>query len=234
MADAARECGVDFIKFQTFFGTQEGLEKYQFTYPEWKSLFRHCEKIHMPWFSTPFDIEAISFLRFNGMGVWKIPSGLCGNVSFLKELTWTKETEWNSQRILSTGMSTIYEIAESLSILGTEKMTLLHCISAYPPYLEEHNLSVITKLKELACPVGYSDHTTNAFLPLVAIGLGAVMIEKHFRLDEQDCPDFLVSMQPRGLARLVKRIRVAEKALGDGVKKIEKSEEVLRNKWKTA
>jgi sialic acid synthase SpsE len=117
------------------------------------------------------------------------------------------EVKWAVETLVSAG-------------LEREKISVLHCTTAYPTPIEQANLKAITTLqRELNLPVGYSDHTTGLAASFAAVALGATIIEKHFTISrEQEGPDHRASLEPDELAALVKGIKVVSDALGDGVK----------------
>ena len=128
--------------------------------------------------------------------------------------------------ILSTGMSTMEQIRESVSHFDMDRLAITHATSAYPCDPKELNLRMVETLtREFDCPVGYSGHETGLIPSVVAVGHGATIIERHFTLDRAMWgTDQSASVEPSGMARLVKYIRVTEQALGDGVKKVYDSE----------
>jgi N-acetylneuraminate synthase len=128
--------------------------------------------------------------------------------------------------ILSTGMSTMEQIRRAVAVLGTESLILTHCTSAYPCRPEELNLRMITTLRrEFPCPVGYSGHEVGLQTTVAAVALGAVLVERHVTLDRAMWgSDQAASVEPWGLMRLVRDIRVVEAALGDGKKRVYASE----------
>jgi sialic acid synthase SpsE len=136
--------------------------------------------------------------------------------------------------ILSTGMSTLGEIETALEAIGEEnrgQIILMHCTSDYPARWDEANLRAIQTLREaFHLPVGFSDHTEGIELPLVAVGLGAVVIEKHITLSKaMDGGDHKASLEPGEFKDMVVKIRSLEKALGDGIKRCMPSEENVRD-----
>jgi N,N'-diacetyllegionaminate synthase len=133
--------------------------------------------------------------------------------------------------IMSSGLSNMREIAQALEVLensGTprEKITVLHCTSAYPaPYADVNLAAMLTIKREFQINVGYSDHTMGTEVAIAAVGIGASVIEKHFTLDrEMQGPDHAASLEPDELKSMVLSIRNIEIAMGDGVKVITKSE----------
>jgi N,N'-diacetyllegionaminate synthase len=126
--------------------------------------------------------------------------------------------------VLSTGMSTLSEIEDALNEIyrvGMRSVMLMHCVSTYPTAYEDANLRAIATLKNVfGLPVGFSDHSEGAVLPAIAVALGANAIEKHITPDRAlPGPDHLLSLEPLEFKAMVDQIRLAEKALGDGIKK---------------
>ena len=156
--------------------------------------------------------------------------------------------------ILSTGMSTLEEVENALDLLNYAalndeppsffgewkgfyhahegaknlggKLILLHCLSQYPAPVEQINLRAIQTIKTaFGLPVGYSDHTEGIWAPSIAVALGAEVIEKHFTLDKQlPGPDHKASLEPKELSEMIQGIRLAERCLGDGIKRVQESE----------
>src|SRR5262249_5041670 len=131
--------------------------------------------------------------------------------------------------LLSTGMSYLGEVTEALGALrsgGAQEIALLHCVSCYPAEPGSLNLRAIQTLAEqFDLPVGYSDHSQGIVAGLIAVALGACVLEKHFTLDKNAVgPDHSLSADPEELRRLVRELRVVESALGDGRKRPARSE----------
>ena len=249
----ASEAGCDYVKFQTFIaknvvspsapkadyqskntgtdGSQIAmLEKLQLTFEQHYDLITQCEVNNIKFFSTAFDLESIDFLKSLKMGIWKIPSGEITNLPFLEKIG-----AFNEQVILSTGMATMEEISDAISVLlktGTQKhnITILHCNTDYPTAFEDVNLNAMAHIKsEFNTNVGYSDHTLGIEVPIAAVALGATIIEKHFTINrEMDGPDHKASLEPDELKEMVKSIRHISNALGSGQKKPSESE--LKNR----
>ncbi len=131
-------------------------------------------------------------------------------------------------------MSTLAEVRDALAVIGRPDVTLLHCVSAYPaPETAANLLSIITMRRTFMCDVGYSDHTVFADAVIVAIALGARMIEMHITRDNyQAGPDHKASYEPEHFAETVRRAKVAEVMLGDGVKSPQQCELPTRRIWK--
>ena len=139
----------------------------------------------------------------------------------------------NKPIILSTGMANLGEVeeaVETISKAGNDRIILLHCTSNYPTAYEDVNLRAMLTMKEaFKLPVGYSDHTIGIEIPIAAVALGAKVIEKHFTLDRNmKGPDHRASIEPDELKIMVRSIRNIELAMGDGIKRCNKSEENIR------
>ena len=190
-------------------------------YPE---LINYCKEQNIQFLSTPFDIPSATYLHELGMTQWKIPSGEITNLPFLRHVA-----GYGQPIFLSTGMSTLEEVAAAMSVLqasGVGKITLLQCNTDYPTAYEDANIRAMLSLKEkFKVSVGYSDHTMGLEVPVAAVALGATVIEKHFTLDRgMQGPDQVASMEPDELKQMVQAIRNVEKALGTGEKVPSKAE----------
>jgi N-acetylneuraminate synthase len=124
--------------------------------------------------------------------------------------------------LLSTGMSTIAEVDHAVDVLGRENLVVLHSCSTYPAYYEELNLRVIPEMRRrYGIPIGYSGHETGLASTVAAVALGACVVERHITLDRALWgTDHAASLEPNGITRLVRDIRLIEKAMGDGVKRV--------------
>jgi N-acetylneuraminate synthase len=134
--------------------------------------------------------------------------------------------------ILATGMSTLEQIDHAVEVLGTQDLILLHACSAYPAHYEELNLRAITTLRaQYGIPVGYSGHETGIPSSVAAAALGACVVERHITLDRAMWgSDHAASLEPNGITRLVRDIRLIEQAYGDGVKRVLPREEEIMKK----
>lgn len=241
MVDAAKRAGVDIVKFQTAIpelviskfaekadyqkittkaseSQLEMVRRLHLKFEEYVPLKKHCDDVGIKFLSTPFDIDSVRFLEQLGCDMWKIPSGEITNYPYLMEIAKTKKPV-----IMSTGMCTLEDIRVAIDVLrkrGVEDITLLHCTTEYPTPLESVNLKAMDVLrKEFRLPVGYSDHTQGIKIPIAAVAMGAVIIEKHFTLDRlMEGPDQKASLEPCELKEMVDSIRSIEIALGDGRK----------------
>ena len=249
LVDVAKECGADFIKFQTSVpelhiskfakkanyqtkntpGDESQLQmckKITLSYEEFRKLKKYCKKKKIEFLSTPFDLKSIDFLKSLKMKYFKIPSGEITNLPYL-----TKVAKLKKKVILSTGMANLLEIKEALKILishGTKKknITVLQCNTEYPTPLKDANVrAMLTIKKKFKVNIGYSDHTEGIEASLVAAALGAKVIEKHITLNKNlSGPDHKASITPKELKKMVEEIRKVTVALGNGVKKVSPSE----------
>jgi N,N'-diacetyllegionaminate synthase len=189
----------------------------------------YCNTIGIRFLSTPDEEESLDFLVDElGMDLIKIGSAEVTNLPFLAKVG-------RKQRdiILSTGMATMEEVERAFATLidtGARSISLLHCTSNYPAPIHEVNLKAMVTLRErFAVPVGYSDHTEGTEVAVAAVALGATVIEKHLTLDRSMAgPDHQASVEPETFGRMVTAIRNIEQALGDGIKRIQPSEESTR------
>jgi len=242
LIDAACAAGVDAVKFQTWktellvsdearqaeyqlenTGVEETqydmLKKLELSYDDFIGLKKYCDSKKILFMSTPDEIVSADFLN-QLQDIFKIGSGELTNVPFLRHIG-----GFNKKIILSTGMGTLGEIEQAISVLtqaGTNKsnITLLHATTMYPTPMKDVNLSAMNIIKTaFDIDVGYSDHTMGVEVPVAAVALGAKVIEKHFTLSrDMQGPDHKASLEPDELANMVKSIRNIEMALGDGIK----------------
>jgi N,N'-diacetyllegionaminate synthase len=253
LIEAAAKAECDYVKFQTF-KTQNVVTKYakkaayqevntgksetqyemllkiEMSYENHYKLIEHCKACNIKFLSTAFDLESVAFLDTLNMDMWKIPSGEIVNLPYLRKIA-----SFKKKIILSTGMSTMAEIENALNILvenGAEKdnIIVLHCNTDYPTNYVDVNLNAMNSIRDtLHVKVGYSDHTLGIEVPIAAIAMGAVVIEKHFTLDTSMVgPDHKASLTPKELKEMVVSIRNIYNALGTGVKVPSESE--LKNK----
>ena len=279
LIDAAVDSGVDAVKFQTFTAEKlvtknaikadyqykttdvdesqfSMLKRLELTHETHYELAHYCKKKGIEFLSTAFDLDSLDFLVNNlKLKTLKIPSGDLTNGPLL-----LAHAQTGCDLILSTGMATLGEIEEALSVLAfgllgnddairpsvakfqkafsstegqqllKEKVTVLHCTTEYPAPPQEINLNaMVTMRNSFQLKTGYSDHSEGIVSPIVAVALGAILIEKHFTLDKHSKgPDHQASLNPSELARMVKAIRMTEKVMGSGIKKAAPSE--LKNK----
>jgi len=234
----AKECGANAIKIQTYTADTMTLnsekedfiikggtlwdgkrlyELYQEAYTPWewhKDLFDYAKKIGIDIFSTPFDKSAVDFLERFDPPAYKIASFEITDYELVRYVASKRKPI-----IISTGIATIQEIQDVVDICkkeGNHDIILLKCTSAYPAPYEDANLKTIPNMKEtFGVEVGFSDHTLGIEAPIVAVSLGAKMIEKHFIIDKSiGGPDSDFSLDKQEFANMVQAVRKAEKLLG--------------------
>lgn len=256
MIDSAKEAGADIVKFQTGIaelviskyadkadyqkvttGEDESqldmCRKLLFPLETFKEIKEYCEEKGVEFLSTPFDLVSIDYLEQLGMKQWKVPSGEITNLPYLIRIAETRKPV-----ILSTGMATLQEVEDAVSVLkehGCEQISLLHCTTEYPAPFQDVNLKAMDTLREhFQLEVGYSDHTKGIAVSIAAVARGAKIIEKHFTTDQNlPGPDQKASLEPKEFAEMVQAIRTIEKAMGTGEKipsEIEEKNKVVARK----
>lgn len=252
LIDVAAEAGCQAVKFQkrtpdistpenqknvqreTPWGVMTYLEykhRIEFGDAEYKEIAAYSAKKGLDWFASPWDVPSVEFLEDHGVTVHKVASASITDIPLLEALRDT-----GKPIILSTGMSTLDEIDKAVEVVGTDKLVLMHATSTYPLDPKEANLLMINTLRErFGVPVGYSGHETGLQVSLAAVALGADALERHITLDRAMWgTDHGASLEPGGLSRLIRDVRVIEEALGDGVKRVYESEEGPRAKLRRA
>ncbi len=243
MADAAKDAGVDIIKYQMhipssemlpdkikFWGgsLDEILDNYNLTIEDHEKLIEYCKKINIQYLCTPFCADAVKVLDELGVDGFKTGSGELGNFELMKAISKTGKPV-----IVSTGMSTIDEIDATVTYLKSLNVDfmLTNCTSIYPAPYSTLNLKLIKNLqKKFNVWIGHSDHTPDIWSSLGAVGMGAKLIEKHFTLNRSmKGPDYEVSLEPSEIKMMIEGIRIIDDAKGTGVKEIQKQEKEVRN-----
>jgi N-acetylneuraminate synthase len=242
MIKAANDAGVDAVKFQkrtpelctppeiqkqmreTPWGYITYLDyryKVEFDRAEYDEIDRYCRELGIDWFASVWDEPSVDFLEAYTPIAFKVPSASLTDHNLLRHLRKT-----GKPIVLSTGMSTMNQIQKSIDVLGLENMMICHTTSAYPCDPDELNLRMLQTLaSQYDCPIGYSGHEVGLIPTVVAVALGACLVERHFTLDRALWgSDQAASVEPGGFERLVKYIRVTELAMGDGVKRVYDSE----------
>jgi N-acetylneuraminate synthase len=196
-------------------------KRIEFGFEEYRAVDAHCRKRGLLWFASCWDILSVDFMEAFDPPCYKIHSAAVTDPVLLERLHRT-----GKPLILSTGMSTMDQIRTAVAITGTERLVICHTTSTYPCPPHELNLHMIETLsREFGCPVGYSGHETGLVPSVAAVALGACLVERHITLDRAMWgSDHAASVEPVGLERLVKYIRIMEQALGDGVKHVYESE----------
>ncbi len=202
------------------------LKKLELDQDAHRELIAHCAVRGIRFCSTPFDLESVDTLRALGVDLMKVPSGELTNLPYLRKMAAT-----GCPVILSTGMATMADIELALSELEAggcprARVTVLHCNTEYPTPMHDVNLRAMNTIGQaFGVAVGYSDHTLGIEVPIAAVALGAVCIEKHITLDRTlPGPDHAASLEPHELTAMVQAIRHIEIALGDGIKRPSPSE----------
>lgn len=243
LIDAAHEAGVDVVKFQkrtleicippeqrdvprdTPWGRLSYLDyrrKLEFGPDQYWAIHRMCQAKGLWWTASVWDEPSLDFLLQFDPPFIKIPSACLTDISLLEACRRSSRPV-----VASTGMSSDIQIQRAIVALGPDRLVLLHCTSTYPVQdVAELNLRCIPILRErFAVPVGFSDHSTGVWASLAAAVLGACVVEKHFTYSRAARgTDHAASVEPDGMARIVRYIRRWEAAQGDGVKRIYDSE----------
>jgi N-acetylneuraminate synthase len=196
--------------------------KVEFDLSQYNEIDEYCHELGVDWLASSWDIPSLEFIEQFNPPAHKVPSALLTDHKLLRAI---KET--SRPVILSTGMSTMDEIREAVAILGTDSLLVCHTTSSYPCPPEELNLHMIQTLRQnFDIPIGYSGHEVGLVPSAIAVALGACLVERHVTLDRAMWgSDQAASVEPHGMRTLVKYIRVTEKSLGDGEKKVYESEQ---------
>lgn len=239
---AAKDSGVDAVKFQkrtpevcvpkeqqvqmreTPWGYISYLDyryKVEFNEQQYHEIDALCKQIGLDWFASVWDQESVDFMEEFSPVCYKLPSASLTDHELLLKIRKT-----GRPMILSTGMSTADQIKKAVEVVGLDNLLITHSTSAYPCDPHELNLKMIQTLREeFSCPIGYSGHEVGLVTSVVAVAMGACMVERHFTLDRAMWgSDQAASVEPGGFRKLVKYIQVTEQAMGDGVKKVYESE----------
>ncbi|MEI8234678.1 MAG: N-acetylneuraminate synthase family protein [Verrucomicrobiota bacterium] len=205
------------------FGTTNGDLKrgLEFGLEQYREIDEYCREIGIPWFASCWDEPSVDFIDQFPVPCYKIASASLTDDALLKH-TRSK----GKPIILSTGMSSYEEVDHAVEVLGKDDLILAHTCSAYPSHYPELNLRVIGEMrKRYGIPVGYSGHETGLASSVAAVALGACIVERHITLDRSMWgSDQAASLEPSGISRLVRDIRLVETSLGDGVKRVEERE----------
>jgi len=248
LMDVAVETGCDAVKFQkrtpeicvpeeqksipreTPWGTMTYFEykkRIEFEQKEFEQIDAYAKKIGIDWFASHWDVPSVDFLESFNVPCQKIASACLTDSELLTAINKTKTTT-----ILSTGMSSMQEIDKAVSLLSGVPLAIAQATSTYPAEASELNLRAIqTFAEKYNVPVGYSGHERGLQVTIAAVALGATFIERHITLDRSMWgTDHSASLEPEGLKKLVRDIRIIELALGDGKKKVYDSEIPIRAK----
>ncbi len=249
LIDEAAKAGANAVKFQkrtpeictprdqweimrdTPWGRMSYIEyryKVEFGEKEYALINEFAAEKNIIWFASCWDEPSVDFLEKFNPAMYKVASASLTDIDLLK-----KKKATGKPLILSTGMSTMDEIFYAVDEIGTDNIMIAHSTSAYPCPLDQLNLKMIPELQKLfpKVPIGYSGHETGLATTVAAVVMGARFIERHFTIDRAMWgSDQAASVEPQGMARLVKDIRDIEASFGDGVKKVYDSEIGQRQK----
>jgi N,N'-diacetyllegionaminate synthase len=248
LIDEAAAAGVDAVKLQTYradtlssrkamFDMEntgvtsqfELFRKYEISEALHRQVFAYASTKGLDWFSTPSHRTDVEMLERLGVGAYKIGSDDGYNLPYLKYVA-----SLGKPVLMSTGMSTLEEVRESVQAIlstGNRRLILLHAITSYPTHPENVNLRAMQTLaREFpGIDVGYSDHTVGPTACVAAAAMGARVLEKHFTWDRNaEGPDHMLSADPPEMTTIVDGVRLLERMLGDGVKKPAASEAKTR------
>ena len=243
LIDSAKNAGADFVKFQTFKAEKlvtknadkaqyqkdltdsdqsqfQMIKKLELDLGAHKELINYCKQKNIEFLSTAFDHDSINLLNSLKIPFFKIPSGEITNLPYLRHIA-----QLGKPIIMSTGMSTLDEVGDALSVLiksgmQKNKITIMHCNTEYPTPMIDVNLKAMLTIKnKFGVRVGYSDHTLGIEIPSAAVALGGEIIEKHLTLSRNmSGPDHAASLEPHEFEAMVKAIRNIERAMGNGIK----------------
>jgi N-acetylneuraminate synthase len=199
-------------------------QKVEFGIKEYEEIDRFCKSMNITWFASAWDHDSVDFIKKFKIPCYKIPAAKLTDDDLLK---YTRKQ--GLPIILSTGMSSLEQLDHAVEVLGKKDLILLHCCSAYPADYSDLNLRLIPYLRErYGVPVGYSGHETGLPTSVAATVLGACVVERHITLDRAMWgSDHAASLEPSGLTRLMRDIRLVERSMGNTNKRILPSEELI-------
>jgi N-acetylneuraminate synthase len=195
-------------------GLEFGLEEYQ-------EIDRYCKHRGIPWFASCWDDQSVDFIEQFSPLCYKIASASITDDDLLGHVRAT-----GRPIIMSTGLSTLEEVDHGVEVLGKDSLIILHCCGTYPAEYHDLNLNLIPWLRQrYGLPTGYSGHETGIASSVAAVALGACIVERHITLHRAMWgSDHAASLGPNGLVQLVRDIRLVERSVGDGIKRLLPSE----------
>ncbi len=201
--------------------------KVEFDADQFAEIDRYCKDKGIDWFASCWDVNSVDFIEPFHPVCYKLASASITDDELVKKTAAT-----GKPIIMSSGMSDMDEVKHCYDLLTPGERMLLHTVSTYPAKHSEINLSVIPKLMEqFDCPIGYSGHEVGLQISLAAVAMGACCVERHITLDRTMWgSDQAASVEPQGLIKLVRDIRIIEDAKGDGIKRVYDSELPIRKK----
>ncbi len=241
LIDVAASAGCNAVKFQkrtveivysaeelarpreSPFGETNGDLKYglEFGLEEYQEIDRYCKEKKITWFASCWDEASVDFIAQFDVPAYKVASASLTDDNLLRHTR-----AQGKPLLVSTGMSTLEQIDHAVDVMGKEDLVILHTTSTYPALYEELNLRVIPMLHQrYNIPIGYSGHETGLSTSIASVAMGACMVERHITLDRSMWgSDQAASVEPQGVQRLVRDIRLVETAMGDGVKQVTERE----------
>jgi N-acetylneuraminate synthase len=191
--------------------------KVEFGLPEFREIDNYCREVGIAWFASCWDEPSVDFIQQFDVPCYKIASAALTDVDLLSH-----NRAAGKPILLSTGMSTLDEIDRAVETIGLQDLVIMHAVSTYPAYYEELNLrAIVTLSQRFKVPIGYSGHETGIASSVAAVALGACVVERHITLDRSMWgSDHAASLEPSGLIRLIRDIRLVETSLGTGVKQV--------------
>jgi sialic acid synthase SpsE len=252
MIDAAKECGCDAVKFQSWdtdslfskcvYAMDEksnqtdtlykAVERYYLRPEQHLEMKSYCDLKKIDFSSTPFSKKEVDLLNTLEVKFFKIASMDINNIDLI-----TYIARCQKPILLSTGMANLFEIEKAVKIIercNNKNIVLLHCVSDYPPQYEDLNLMNIRMLKEyFGYPVGFSDHTIGYSIPIAAVALGACVIEKHFTIDKELSGwDHKISADIEEMKIIVQESKNISRAVGTYRRKVSTAEEKMKKKFR--
>lgn len=213
------------------YGTTNGDLKrgLEFGQEEYLEIDRYCRELGILWLASCWDERSVDFIDQFPVCCYKIASASLTDDNLLLH---TRAKAKQRPVLLSTGMSTLEQVDHAVEILGKDQLVLLHACSTYPSYYEEINLRVIQTLKQrYGVPVGYSGHETGLASSVAAVAMGACVLERHITSDRALWgSDQAASLEPSGITRLIRDIRLVESSMGDGIKRVVERENPIIKK----
>jgi N-acetylneuraminate synthase len=196
-------------------------------YYDYQEIDAFCRASKITWFASCWDEQSVDFIDRFSPPCYKIASASLTDDNLLRH-----HRKTGKPIVLSTGMSTTEQIDHAVDVLGKEDLILLHACSTYPAYYDELNLRAIPiMLARYGVPVGYSGHETGIPSTVAAVVLGASCVERHITMDRSMWgSDHAASLEPNGISRVVRDIRLVEQSMGDGIKRVYEREHPIIKK----
>jgi len=248
LIDIAVACNCNAVKFQkrdidlvyskeelkkertSIFGsTNEDLKRgLEFSVEEYEDLFNYAKEKNIDMFCSPWDCNSVDFLEKFNPCCYKVASASITDMELLKKIKST-----NRPVIISTGMSSEEEIEKAINIFDKSNIAILSCTSTYPTEDDEVNLNKLITLKNKYqdIPVGYSGHEKDILPTLIAVAMGATIVERHITINKDIWgSDQKASLEPNELRKLVDEINRVKKIMGDGKIKVFDREQPIKEK----